>query len=213
MKHSGADHLEQEPSYVAELFGSRIGLARQFTLDLAQRGEELGLIGPLEPPRLWTRHIVNSVLVAPLLRPGRTGDIGSGAGLPGLVLAIARPDVSFVLVEPMERRVEWLSHEVAELGLDNVTVVRSRAEELTLDEPLDQVTARAVTSLAKLIPATASLVRSGGQMLFLKGERVNEEISAAARQIRTARLRDIEVVVLGAEILPEITRVFRATVD
>lgn len=205
--------LEPEPAIAPELFGDRIDLARTFTNDLARRGEELGLIGPLELPRLWSRHIINSVLVAPLLRPGRVGDIGSGAGLPGLVLAIARPDAHLVLIEPMERRVDWLRSESADLGLDNVTVVRARAEEARLPEPLDQVTARAVTALTKLIPATAHLLRRGGEMIFMKGSRVGEEVDAAAKAIRKARLRDVEVLVLGEGIAPEATRVFRATVD
>ncbi len=205
--------VEQEPLVAAELFGETIEVGRAFAADLARRGEELGLIGPLELPRLWTRHILNSVVVAPLLTGGVVGDVGSGAGLPGLVLAIARPDARFVLIEPMERRVAWLVHEAEELGLQNVTVIRARAEEARLDWPLDQVTARAVSALSKLIPLTAGLVRAGGEMLFLKGERVNEEIAAAARQIKKARLSDVEVLVLGEHRLPEVTRVFRATVD
>ena len=205
--------LEAEPEVAAALFGDRIEVARSYTADLARRGEELGLIGPLELPRLWSRHIVNCVLVAPLLRPGTTGDVGSGAGLPGLVLAIARPDVHLVLIEPMERRVDWLRSESAELGLDNVTVVRARAEEAKLDAPLDQVTARAVTALAKLIPATARLVRHGGEMIFMKGSRVDAEIAAAQKVIRSHRLSGVEVLVLGEGIAPESTRVFRATVD
>jgi 16S rRNA (guanine527-N7)-methyltransferase len=207
--------LEAEPSYAADLFGDRIDVARRFTDDLARRGEELGLIGPLELPRLWTRHILNSVLVAPLLKTGTVGDIGSGAGLPGLVLAIARPDVSLVLIEPMERRVDWLTSEAAELGLDNVTVIRARAEETKLDWPLDQVTARAVSSLSTLIPLTAPLVKAGGEMLFLKGARVIDEMTAAAKAIRKARLSEVEVLVLGEGVLPdaEVTRVFRAVVD
>jgi len=205
--------LELEPDYAAGLFGDRIDVARQFTADLARRGEELGLIGPLELPRLWSRHIVNSVLPAPLLMPGRVGDIGSGAGLPGLVLAIARPDAHLVLIEPMERRTEWLRSEADALGLENVTVIRARAEEAKLDEPLDQVTARAVTALSKLIPMTVPLVRSGGELLFMKGERVNDEVDAAAKVIRKARLTDVSVLVLGEGITPEITRLFRATVD
>jgi 16S rRNA (guanine527-N7)-methyltransferase len=204
--------FEDEPAIAARLFGDRIDVARQYTGDLARRGEELGLIGPLELPRLWTRHIINCVLVAPLLRPGVTGDVGSGAGLPGLVLAIARPDVSFVLIEPMERRVEWLLAESDELGLANVRVVRSRAEDAPLAEQLDQVTARAVTALSKLIPATEHLLHSGGEMLFLKGSRVTEEITAAAKQIRKARLTGVEVLELGDGIESEVTRVFRATV-
>ena len=148
-----------------------------------------------------------------MLRPGFVGDVGSGAGLPGLVLAAARPDVHLVLIEPMERRVDWLIHEAKELGLTNVTVVRARAEEAKLDQPLDQVTARAVTALSKLIPATAPLLRSGGEMIFMKGGRVAEEVEAAAKPIRKARLRNVEVLVLGEGITPEVTRVFRATVD
>jgi 16S rRNA (guanine527-N7)-methyltransferase len=203
---------EAEPAVAAELFGDRIELARSFTAELAARGEELGLIGPLEPARLWSRHILNCVLLAPLLRPGVVGDVGSGAGLPGLVLAIARPDVQLVLIEPMERRVDWLQSEVDRLGLDNVTVVRARAEEAALTEPLDQVTARAVSALTKLIPLTAPLVRAGGELVFMKGARVDEEVEAASKAIRKARLTDVEVLVLGLGIVPEVTRVFRATV-
>lgn len=214
MKHDEQPNgLEPEPEVAATLFGDRLDLARQYTSDLANRGEELGLIGPLELPRLWTRHIVNCVLVAPLLRPGIVGDVGSGAGLPGLVLAIARPDVSLVLIEPMERRVDWLISEAAALGLDNVEVVRARAEDARLSAPLDQVTARAVTALAKLIPATVPLLRRGGEMLFMKGERVASEVEAAQKVIRKARLLNTEVIVLGSGITPEVTRVFRATVD
>jgi len=205
--------LETEPAQAATLFGDRIELARAFTADLARRGEELGLIGPLELPRLWTRHILNSVLVAPLLSPGVVGDIGSGAGLPGIVLAIARPDVSFVLIEPMERRVDWLTRESSDLGLENVRVIRARAEETKLDWPLDQVTARAVSALSTLIPLTAPLVKAGGEMIFMKGARVDDEVLAAAKAIRKARLTNVEVLVLGEGVVPEVTRVFRATVD
>jgi len=205
--------VEPEPSAAAILFGDRIEVARKFTDDLARKGEELGLIGPLEVPRLWSRHILNSALVAPLLKPGRVGDIGSGAGLPGLVLAVARPDVHMVLIEPMERRVDWLTSEAADLGLDNVTVIRARAEETRLDAPLDQVTARAVSSLSKLIPITTPLVKYGGELLFMKGSRVGEEMDAAAKVIRKAHLINVEILTLGEGIVPEVTRVFRATVD
>lgn len=210
MKHPD---LEDEPTAALQLFGDRIELAREYTNDLANRGEELGLIGPLELPRLWSRHIINCALVAPLLRAGRVGDIGSGAGLPGLVLAIARPDAELILIEPMERRVDWLQSEADALGLSNVTVVRARAEEVRLDKPLDQVTARAVTALVKLIPLTAPLLKYGGEMIFMKGERVAAEIEAAQKAIRKAHLIHSEVLVLGEGVTPEVTRVFRATVD
>ena len=203
---------EPEPTAAATLFGDRVDVARSFTAELAARGEELGLIGPLEPARIWTRHILNCALLAPLVRPGLVGDVGSGAGLPGLVLAIARPDVEVVLIEPMERRVDWLLSEVERLGLSNTTVVRARAEEARLVRPLDQVTARAVSALGKLIPITAPLVRRGGELIFMKGARVEEELAGAAKAVRAARLTDVEILVLGEGIVPEATRVFRATV-
>lgn len=205
--------LEAEPPAAEMLFGVRIERARQFTADLAARGEELGLIGPLEMPRLWTRHILNSALLAPLIKPGRVGDIGSGAGLPGLVLAIARPDAQFILIEPMERRVDWLRRQAEALELDNVEVVRARAEEAKLSLRLDQATARAVSALSKLIPLTAPLVRSGGELLFLKGASVEAEIEAASKVIRRTKLTDVEVLTLGGGLVAEVTRVFRATVD
>lgn len=206
--------LEAEPTVAATLFGDRIDTARSFTNELARRGEELGLIGPLELPRLWTRHILNSALVAPLLEAGATvGDVGSGAGLPGLVLAIARPDVSMTLVEPMERRCDWLRGEADRLGLQNVTVVRARAEDVADQVVLDQVTARAVSALSKLIPLTVPLVRSGGQLILMKGARVDDEVAAARKVILRNRLDDVEVLELGVGVVEETTRVFRATVD
>lgn len=204
---------ETEPASATTLFGDRIVLARRFAEDLVENGEKLGLIGPLEIARLWSRHILNSVLLAPLLNSGRVGDIGSGAGLPGLVLAIARPDVQMILIEPMERRVDWLVREANNLGLDNVEVVRARAEEVKLSPWLDQVTARAVSALSKLIPLTVPLVRSGGELLFLKGANVEAEADAAAKVIRRLRLTNVEIMVLGEGVTDETTRVFRATVD
>jgi 16S rRNA (guanine527-N7)-methyltransferase len=204
--------VEPEPAAAAALFGDSIDRARSFTAELTARGEELGLIGPLELARIWSRHIVNSALVAPLLRPGRVGDIGSGAGLPGLVLAIARPDVEFLLVEPMERRTEWLRSEAERLGLANVEVLRSRAEDAG-ELRLDQVTARAVAALRTLIPLTAPLTRVGGELLLMKGARVADEVEAARKQIARAHLRDVEVLELGAGMVEETTRVFRAVVD
>ena len=208
------DGLEPEPAAAAELFGEHLDAGRAFTAALARHGEELGLIGPLELARLWTRHVLNSALVAPLLRPGRVGDVGSGAGLPGLVLAIIRPDVSFTLIEPMERRVAWLERQVDELELGNVSVVRARAEDSKLYGSLDQVTARAVSALRTLIPLTAPLVKPGGELVLMKGAGVNGEVGAAEKAIRKYRLRDIEVLVLGEGVVPagEVTRVFRATV-
>lgn len=214
MTDEGTPVLEQEPAAAAQLFGDRIELARSFTAELGRRGEELGLIGPLELPRLWTRHILNSALLAPLLEAdGRVADVGSGAGLPGLVLAIARPDVSFTLIEPMERRCDWLNAESERLGLENVTVLRGRAEDVADSVVVDQVTARAVSALSKLIPLTVPLVRSGGQLILMKGARVEEEIEKARKVILRKRLADVEVLELGDGVVKETTRVFRATVD
>ncbi|MFJ3320589.1 16S rRNA (guanine(527)-N(7))-methyltransferase RsmG [Curtobacterium sp. NPDC086286] len=206
--------LETEPAAAATLFGDSLDLARSFTNELARRGEELGLIGPLELPRLWTRHILNSAVLAPLLEErGRVADVGSGAGLPGLVLAIARPDVHLTLIEPMERRVDWLTSEASRLGLDNVEVVRARAEDVADDIVVDQVTARAVSALTKLIPLTVPLVRSGGQLILMKGARVEDEMEKARKVILRKRLADVEVLELGVGVVEETTRVFRATVD
>jgi 16S rRNA (guanine527-N7)-methyltransferase len=205
--------VESEPASASSIFGARIELARAFTEALGREGEERGLIGPLEPPRLWTRHVLNCALVAPLLKAAATvGDVGSGAGLPGLVLAIARPDVRFVLIEPMERRVAWLREQSDSLGLTNVEVMRARAEEVPLPSPLDQVTARAVSAFRKLIPLTAPLVRDGGELVLMKGANADAEIDAATNEIRRFHIHDIRVDVLGAGVVDEVTRVIRATV-
>ena len=203
--------VEAEPGVAATIFGDRIDVARQFTAALGAHGEERGLIGPLEPPRLWTRHILNSAVAAPLFT-GRVGDVGSGAGLPGLVLAIARPDVEFVLIEPMERRVAWLNEQVTALGLDNVEVIRTRAEDWDKGPIFDAVTARAVSALRTLVPITAPLVRDGGELILLKGASAPNEIEAAQKQLRKFAVTDARVEVVGADLLEEPTRVVRATV-
>lgn len=210
---SPAPEAEGEPTVAREILGEAIELGRRFTADLAEHGERLGLIGPLEVARLWSRHVLNCALVAPFLQAdGRVADVGSGAGLPGLVLALARPDVHVTLIEPMERRTDWLHDETQRLGLTNVTVLRARAEEAVAQGPFDQVTARAVSALRTLVPITAPLVRSGGQLLLLKGARVADEIAAADKAFRRYRLSEVEVLELGGDLLPEATRLFRATV-
>lgn len=205
--------LEAEPESASVVFGDRIDVARAFTRALGEQGEERGLIGPLEPPRLWSRHVLNSAVAAPLFEAGsRVGDIGSGAGLPGLVLAIARPDVHWVLIEPMERRIAWLNEQASALGLDNVEVVRARAEDWSEGPVLDAVTARAVSAFRTLIPLTAPLVRDGGELVLLKGVGAPAEIDAAAKAIRKHRLSDVRVEVIGEGVISEPTRVIRATV-
>ncbi len=130
------------------------------------------------------------------------------------MLAIARPDVSFTLIEPMERRVAWLEQQAAELELENVEVVRARAEDVKRKGTLDQVTARAVSALRTLIPITAPLLRPGGELVLMKGASVEQEIAGAEKALRKFRLRDPEVIVLGVGKVDdrEVTRVFRATI-
>lgn len=206
-----ASTLEREPSAAAAIFGDRVDLARRFTQNLARFGEERGLIGPLEAPRLWSRHVLNSAVIAPLFS-GRVGDVGSGAGLPGLVLAIARPDVQWVLIEPMERRVAWLTEQVDALALTNVEVVRARAEDWKSGPVLDAVTARAVSALRTLVPLTAPLVRDGGELILLKGAGAPGEIETAHKQIRTFHLSDVRVEMVGEGLLEDPSRVIRARV-
>ena len=204
--------IEPEPSEASAVFGTQIERARLFAAALGEHGEERGLIGPLEPARLWSRHLLNSAVAAPLFASGsRVGDVGSGAGLPGLVLAIARPDVEWVLIEPMERRVMWLREQKDALGLENVEIVRARGEEWAEGPVLDAVTARAVSALKTLIPLTAPLVRVGGELVLLKGANAGNEIEAASKQIRRFGLDDVRVEVVGQGDITEPTRVVRAT--
>lgn len=203
--------IEAEPAAAEQLAGDRIEVLRAFANDLGERGEQLGLIGPLEPPRLWTRHILNSAIMAPLIGSGaRIADIGTGGGMPGLVLAIVRPDAHFLLIEPMERRCAWLSEQIEQLGLTNAEVKRGRAEEFHGAFEVDQVTARAVTALKKLVPLTAPLLKPGGEMLFLKGVSVADEITAAQKALRKFKIDDVRVEELGVGMLGETTRVLRA---
>lgn len=211
---TGAPAIETEPTVASELAGDRIRVLRRFADDLGTRGELLGLIGPQEAERLWSRHVLNCAVLAPLIAPGaRVADIGTGGGLPGLVLAILRPDAHFRLIEPMERRCAWLSEQIETLGLENAEVLRGRAEEYHGAWEVDAVTARAVTALRKLVPLTAPLLRNGGEMLFLKGISVQSEIDAAAKALRTHRVTAVEVRELGTGQLDETTRAFRAVVQ
>ncbi|MBN9216173.1 MAG: 16S rRNA (guanine(527)-N(7))-methyltransferase [Microbacterium sp. SCN 70-200] len=204
--------IEAEPAEASIVFGEHIERARAFTAALGEHGEERGLIGPLEPARVWTRHILNSAVAAPLFAAdARVGDIGSGAGLPGLVLAIARPDVNWVLIEPMERRVAWLQEQTDALALDNVEVVRARGEEWKQGPVLDAVTARAVSALKTLIPLTVPLLRPGGELVLLKGSNAANEITAAEKVIRKYKLTDVRVEIVGEGVISEPTRVIRAT--
>ncbi len=174
------------PDLVRALFPSdRVSLVERYGEALATDGVVRGLIGPREVPRLWDRHIVNCALLATALpRAATVADIGSGAGLPGLVVALARPDVRMTLVEPLLRRTTFLDEVVVDLGLDNVVVRRDRADALHGQEAFDVVTARAVAPLARLLGWCMPLVAPTGSLVAMKGESAEEEI-AEARSVLT----------------------------
>ena len=204
--------LEREPAEAAAVFGDRLPVVRRYTADLAEHGILLGLIGPLEPPRLWSRHVLNSGLLAPFLPEGAAvADVGSGAGLPGLVIAATRPDLTVTLIEPMERRVAWLEEETARLGLTNVVVERARAEDAAPGR-FDVVTARAVGALTGLLPITVPLAKPGGRLALLKGAAVEAELAKAEKVIRRLRLADVHVEIAGRGMASLETRVLVATV-
>jgi 16S rRNA (guanine527-N7)-methyltransferase len=206
--------IEAEPAEAKKVFGDSIEVIREFTEALSQQGETLGLIGPLEAARIWTRHVMNCGLLSPLLwKDSSIADVGSGAGLPGLVLAIARPDVSVTLIEPMERRTDWLLSQAKSLGLANVEVLRARAEDVDRTRRFDQVTARAVGALSKLVPITAPLVRVGGELVLMKGASVEAELHAASKVVRKYHLDRVEILELGTGVVAETTRAFRARVN
>lgn len=193
-----------------ELFGENLPLAERYVAHLADTGIEWGLIGPREAPRLWERHVLNCAVVAELLPRGAlVADVGSGAGLPGLCLALARPDCRFVLIEPLERRVEWLDMVVEDLGLENVDVVRARAEQVVDEVDADVVTARAVTALKNLLPLTMPLLGGRGELLAIKGRSAPEEVRAARSALRTYGGSAPEILTLGEGLLPETTTVVR----
>lgn len=202
--------LEVEPSEASAIFGDRIELARGYAAALVRDGDLLGLLGPRELPRLWTRHILNSAVVAELIPEGKTvADIGSGAGLPGVPLAIARPKNHFTLIEPMERRSGWLLEIVDELGLTNVTVLRARAEEV--GEVFDIATARAVSALPKLLRLAIPMVRHGGEVLALKGSKAADEVLEAKKLQKKLGISGFEIVSTGTKFLAEPTVVVRTT--
>lgn len=169
------------PPAAVRLFGAdRVALAARYADVLSSEGVVRGLIGPREAPRIWDRHVLNSVLMAPALpEGGRVADVGSGAGLPGLVLAIARPDVQMTLIEPLLRRTTFLEEVAAELDLENVTVARGRAEMFHGKQSFDLVTARAVSALDNLIAWCMPLVGVDGALAVMKGSSADKEITDA----------------------------------
>lgn len=189
-EHAPSVECERPTQAVRELFGSSFADIEEFVHMLHDEGELRGLIGPREIPRLWSRHIVNSAAVLDFLpRKGQVLDIGSGAGFPGLVIAICRPDLDIHLAEPMQRRCAWLADVIDGLGLDNVTIHQARAEELRGKGKADVVTARAVANMSKLVPMTSKLIAPRGQLVALKGRRAHIEVEDAARELKRHHLK------------------------
>lgn len=195
----------------AELFGASLPTAEAYAEALATTGVERGLIGPREVPRLWDRHLLNCVALQELVPDGlELADIGSGAGLPGLPLAIARPDLSVFLVEPLLRRVVWLREVVQALGLSNVEIIRGRANAVAeTGRTFDVVTARAVAPLTGLLELCLPLVRPGGELLAMKGDSASQELADAQPVLETLGARTWSVAVCGAEVLDTPTTVVR----
>lgn len=178
-------------------------MARKYVSALATDGVVRGLIGPRESGRLWSRHLLNSGVVGPLLAVSElVVDVGTGAGLPGIPLAIARPDCRVALVEPLERRTIFLQEMVDSLGLTNCRVVRGRADQV-VDEcgGADVVTSRAVAPLAKLAAWSAPLLRVGGRLLALKGASAADEIERDLSAVAAVGLIDLTVVTVGAGLV------------
>ena len=201
---------EVEPKEALEVYGEYITLARQYFDLLVRDGDLLGLIGPRELPKLWSRHILNSAVVADLVEDGQlVADVGSGAGFPGIPMAILKPKVNFALIEPMERRANWLADVVVPtLGLENVQVLRGRAEEAPLRN-YDVTTARAVSALPKLLRMLAPLTVPGGQVLAMKGSKAQDEIEDSKSLAKKLKLDSFEIVTVGENLLVDPTTVVR----
>jgi 16S rRNA (guanine527-N7)-methyltransferase len=196
------------PPTAAAVFGDRLPTLEAYADLLATAGVERGLIGPREAPRLWERHLLNCAGVAELFEPGTTVlDLGSGAGLPGIVLAAARPDLTVVLVEPLLRRATFLSEAVAALGLPGVLVRRARAEELVGKLLVDAVTARAVAPLDRLAGWALPLLHPGGRLVALKGEQADAELATAGGALQQAGGTGGRVIEVGDAALGTAARV------
>jgi 16S rRNA (guanine527-N7)-methyltransferase len=197
------------PDILAAVFGPQAPLAIAYADLLATDGVVRGLIGPREAPRLWDRHLLNSAVLGELVPAGATVcDIGSGAGLPGIPLALARPDLQVELVEPLLRRVTFLEQAIQTLGLARVTVTRARAEALS-GARADVVTARAVAPLSTLGAWCLPLVRPGGSLLALKGARAEQELAEAEPEFRRLGAISWDVVTCGASRVEPLTTVVR----
>jgi len=195
------------PAGARGVFASeRLPLVERYAGLLATDGVTRGLIGPREVPRLWDRHLMNSAALLEVLpTTGTVCDVGSGAGLPGLVIALARPDQRVTLLEPLLRRTRFLEDVVGDLGLENVEVCRGRAEELHGRRVFDVVTSRAVAPLGRLARWSMPLVAPTGVLLALKGSSVRAEVTDASDVLRGLGCAEPEVLELGRDLLAEPT--------
>ena len=192
------------------MFGDRYQLAVAYEEIVRTDGVQRGLVGPREADRMWERHLLNCAVVAPAVPPGsHLVDVGSGAGLPGLVLAIVRPDLTIYLVEPLLRRAIFLGETVDRLGLAGVEVRRARAEDLAGELQADVVTARAVAPLDRLARWCLPLVRPGGILLAFKGARAQEELAAAESGLPALGAVSWTLEVMGADVVDPPARVVR----
>ena len=200
--------LVSDDAIADRLYRDNYKTIRQYVDILVSRGVDWGLIGPREIGRLWERHILNSIALESLIPEGcRVADVGSGAGLPGIPLAILRPDLEMTLIEPMLRRSNFLTEALDELGLDDrVTVVRGRAEDADLH--VDIVVSRAVAKLATLINWTADLIVESGSLLALKGQSADDEVVKAKKELSKRRL-SAEVLLIRADPAADVTRAVR----
>lgn len=190
------------PPEATGVFAAALPIAERYAALLAGAGTERGLIGPREVPRLWERHLLNCAVLTDAIPASATvSDVGSGAGLPGLVLAIRRGDLRVTLVEPLLRRATFLAEAVEQLGLRNVEVVRSRAEELQGSRTFDVVTSRAVARLPKLLRWSMPLVAPGGVLLAMKGSSAAQELEEAQTVLRRLGGTEPEIVHLGSSLL------------
>ena len=204
------------PLQAAAVFGDRLPLAEQFVAILADTGISHGLIGPREAPRLWDRHVLNCAVAHRAMTSSvgarqQVVDVGSGAGLPGLALAIARPDLEIHLIEPLTRRTGWLSGTIASLGLDNAVVHTARAEKMWDRLTVPYVTARAVSGIVQLASWTLPLLTPGGTLLALKGSRAEEELASNRAALYRMGVVDASVETFGEE-LAEPTTILRLTI-
>ena len=192
------------PEVAATVFGDRLDAAIRYAELLVTEGVVRGLIGPREAERVWERHLFNSAAIAELIAPGaHVVDAGSGAGLPGIPLALARPDLRVTLVEPMQRRIAFLDEAVEALGLD-AKVVRGRVEDTAVGESVgtvDVVTCRAVAGLDKLTRWCLPLLRPGGQLLAIKGGRASDEVDEHRRVMKSLGVGTVRVMKCGGEFL------------